>query len=101
MFLHNITQEAHIIMDYRKATITIDVPVVKKEEGKIPMQFDVEGMIAILESQIANLMSTSHKLTYVSKGNTRHKEAMFILGELRKFYLAEAAGVSRLPEVEE
>lgn len=86
-------------MDYRKATIIIDIPVVKKEEGSIPMQMHVKGMIAIIESQIANLMSTSHKLVHVSKGSTRHKEAMFMLGELRKFYLADAAGVESLPEV--
>lgn len=88
-------------MNHRKTTVTIDVPVIKKEEGKISMQFDVKGMIAMYESQIANLMSTSHKLKHVSKETTRYEQAIYILGELKRFYLAEAAGISRLPEIEE
>ena len=37
----------------RKAIIKIDIPTVKEEKGKIPMVYNVKGMIKIIEGQIA------------------------------------------------
>jgi hypothetical protein len=85
-------------MTYRKATIIIDIPQVKKEQSSINMIFDVKGMLEVLEGQIATFMSTDKKLRKPEGEKTRFEEAIFMLHELRKFYLADAAEVKTLPE---
>ena len=93
----------------RKATITLEVPTFKKEQsknkdGKIisttTLQcYDVKGMVNIIERQLANYISTSRQIPKPEdKDKTRWDEAIFMLHELRKFYLLDSAGVKTTPE---
>lgn len=96
-------------MKTRKATITLEIPVVSKEEKgtredgtnftTFPVTYDVKGFINIIERQLANYISTSRQIPRPEKG-TRWDEAMFMLRELKKFYLADEAKVKTLPEIE-
>jgi|TARA_Y100000310_G_scaffold333960_1_gene412610 hypothetical protein len=83
-------------MEYKEATIKIDVPIVRNEKGKIYQRYSVKGMIRILEGQIINLMATNQRLTKTDD-MTRHEDAKFMLGELKKFYLADEAKIETLP----
>lgn len=84
-------------MQTRIATIKIEVPYFKKEQGSLFATFHVKGMIRTIEDMLINYITSEHKIRKPEKG-TRYDEAKFLLGELKKFYFAEAANVETLPE---
>ena len=63
------------------------------------MTYDVKGMINILERQLANYISTSRQIPKPDEvGKTRWDESLFMLRELKKFYLLNEADVKTVPE---
>lgn len=86
-------------MDYKKATIILDVPIIKKEKGRIPLQFDVKGSINLIEDFICSHLAQGRKIEVAKKGKTRYEEALWMLHELKKYYLADCAEVKKLPIV--
>lgn len=97
---------------YHKATITLNIPIVQKEKKQvdktnennlkivstIPMTYDVKGMIRIIEAQLSTFISTDKKISKPQKG-TRYEEALFMLRELKKFYLLDEANIKIFPIV--
>ena len=84
------------MQEYKTFTLSINVPIIKDEEGTIPMITDVKGMIQITEEIIAGHLSNKTQIAK-PKDKSRFEEAKFFLREYAKLKMLEKCGVKTTP----